>query len=179
MRRGAAGFTVLELLTVITVLAILAAIAIPGFGYLAASTKVKAASTELYLAMVRTRSESVKRNRSAAVVAHADGWQAGWQVIVDANNDGDFEDVGAGNDRLVSEQGELRRVAITLEPDCASPPCTMVVFRPSGRIADTVPEGASPPSFNVTAEDQDRKVDLLRCVRADLTGRPFVRPEAC
>lgn len=166
MRRGAAGFTVLELLTVIAVMGILAAIAIPGFGYLAASTKVKGASTELYLAMVRARSEAVKRNRAAAVVAHADGWQAGWRVIADANNDGDFDDVAANTDRLVSTQGALARVTITMAG-------TSVIFRPTGRISGAV------PAFQVTSEDQDRKVGLLRCVRTDLTGRPYVKPEAC
>lgn len=179
MRRGAAGFTVLELLTVMAVMGILAAIAIPGFGYLAASTKVKGASTELYLAMVRARSEAVKRNRAAAVVANAAGWQNGWRIIADANNDGDFDDVAANTDRLVTEQGDLRRVQITLAPACGSPPCTRVVFRPNGRIADNVADGASPPAFLVTSENQDRKVDLLRCVQADLTGRPYVKQGAC
>ncbi len=48
-----------------------------------------------------------------------------------------------------------------------------VVFRPNGRISGTAPE------FSVTAEDQDRKVDLMRCVETDLTGRPYVKQEAC
>jgi type IV fimbrial biogenesis protein FimT len=179
MRRGAAGFTMLELLTVIAVIGILVSIAIPGFGYLAASTKVKGASTELYLAMVRARSEAVKRNRAVSVRANAAGWQAGWQVIADANNDGDFNDVAANADRLVASQGEVRQVSITLGPACGSPPCTQVVFRPTGRIADNIDDGASPPAFDVTSEDKDRRVDLLRCVRTDLTGRPYVKAEAC
>lgn len=164
--RHAAGFSLLELMAVISIMAILTALAIPGFGYLAASTKVKAASTELYLAMVRARSEAVKRNRAVSVVAHADGWQAGWQVIADANNDGDFLDVATDDDRLIVEQGTLARVTVTMAS-------TSVVFRPTGRISGAAPE------FEVTSEDQDRKVDLLRCVQADLTGRPYVKPEAC
>lgn len=167
MRLRSAGFTLLEMMVVISIIGILVAIAIPGFGYLAASTKVKGASTELYLALIRTRSEAVKRNRSVAIVASADGWQAGWQIIADTSPtppDGDF-DVGAG-DRLVIEQGELKRVSITSADDS-------IVFRPTGRVA-----GAS-PAFVVTSEDQDRKVDLKRCVFADLTGRPFVKSEGC
>lgn len=170
MRRGVAGFTVLELLTVMTVLGILAAIAIPGFGYLAASTRVKGASTELYLALVRARSEAVKRNRSVtvrAVSGDKDTWNAGWQIIADANNDGDYDDVATDNDRLIVDQGTLRRISITAASDS-------IIFRPTGRIS-----GDASAAFEVTAEDQDRKVDLLRCVRTDLTGRPYVKPEAC
>jgi type IV fimbrial biogenesis protein FimT len=166
MRRGSAGFTMLELMAVITIMAILAALAIPGFGYLAANTKVKGASTELYLAMIRARSESVKRNRGVALVAISgdeDNWQAGWQVIADGDNDGAF-DPDDDDDRVVYQQGELKRVAITMADDT-------VVFRPTGRISGAAPE------FDVASEDPEH--DLKRCVSADLTGRPYIRTEAC
>jgi type IV fimbrial biogenesis protein FimT len=158
----------LELLTVIAILAILASIAIPGFGYLAASTKVKNAATDVYLAMIRARSESVKRNRAVAVVAtsgDANNWGAGWQIIADGNNDGDFLDVGTDDDRLIIEQGVVKRVAITMGE-------TSVVFRPTGRVS-----GATPPDFDIRSEDNE--YPLERCVSTDLTGRPYVRPEAC
>jgi type IV fimbrial biogenesis protein FimT len=164
MKRGAAGFTLLEALMVMAIIGILASIAIPGFGYLTASTKVKSASTELYLAMIRARSEAVKRNRSVAVVATSgdeDNWQAGWQIIADANNDGDFDDVGTDQDRLVIEQGAIQRVSITMAED-------QVVFRPTGRIS-----GAA-PTFQVGSQDPDY-ADMEREVTADLTGRPYVK----
>jgi type IV fimbrial biogenesis protein FimT len=166
MRRASAGFTLTELLIVIAIMGVLVAMALPGFGYLSATTKVKNASTEVYLALMRARSEAVKRNRSVSIVANPAGWQAGWQIIADGNNDGDFDDVASEDDRLVSDQGELKRVSIAMAS-------TSVVFRPTGRIA-----GAA-PSFAVTSEDSDRKVDLQRCVQADLTGRPYVKAEAC
>lgn len=161
MRPRSSGFSLLELMTVITILAILASVAIPGFGHLAASTKVKGASTELYLAMVRARSEAVKRNRAVSIVADAAGWGAGWQIIADGNNDGDFADV-PDPDRIVIQQGALNRVSITMA-------ATSVVFRPTGRVS-----AAAVPVFTVTSEDQDRKEDLQRTVTVDLTGRPYV-----
>jgi type IV fimbrial biogenesis protein FimT len=167
MRRGSAGFTILEAMIVITILGVLAVFAIPSFGYLAASTRVKGASTELYLALIRARAESVKRNRSVAVVAtsgNKDTWAAGWRIIADANNDGDFGDVGSGNDRLVIEQGNLSGLIIKMGD-------TSVVFRPTGRIF-----GAS-PEFDVAPEKAG--YDLARCISADLTGRPYTKPVAC
>lgn len=169
MRRAIAGFTVIEMMTVISIIGILVAIALPAFGYLAASTKVKAASTELYLTMIRARSEAVKRNRAVAVVATSGDenvWQSGWRVIADGNNDGDYLDTPA-TDRIVYEQDAVRRVTISMATNT-------VVFRPDGRISSP-----AVVEFSVASEDPDRRVELVRCVETDLTGRAYVKQEAC
>jgi type IV fimbrial biogenesis protein FimT len=168
MRRGA-GFSLLELMVVLSIIGILVSIAIPGFGYLAASTKVKGASTELYLALIRARSESVKRNRSVQVVATSGDetrWNEGWRVIADQNNDGDYDDTAADQDRIIVEQGELQRVTITMAVD-------NVVYRPTGRIAN-----AAKPEFDISSEDTEYD-NLERCVSADLTGKPFIKTAGC
>lgn len=159
MRRASSGFSVLELMAVISIMAILAALAIPGFGYLTASTRVKGASTELYLALIRARSESVKRNRGVAIVATSGdpaNWGAGWQVIVDTNDDGVF------NDQVIATQGALSRVVITMATNT-------VVFRPTGRIS-----GATQPAFTVKSADPAH-AGMVRTISADLTGRPYVQ----
>lgn len=167
MRRGVAGFTMLEAMIVVALIGILASLAIPGFGRLSASTKVKSASTELYLGLIRARSESVKRNRIAGVVAISgdeDNWQAGWRVIADGSTpaDGDLVDP---EDRVVYQQGALPRVAIKMA-------ASSVEFRPTGRIV-----GAA-PAFDVTSQDPAYG-SIKRCVSADLTGRPYIKSENC
>ena len=94
----------------------------------------------------------------------ANNWQAGWQIIADDNNDGDYADVASSDDRLISEQGPLKRVSIVMADD-------NVVFRPTGRISGAQPE------FDVGSDDPE--FALKRCVSADLTGRPYIRTEAC
>ena len=168
MRRGA-GFSLLELMVVLSIIGILVSIAIPGFGYLAASTKVKGASTELYLALIRARSESVKRNRGVQVIATSGDetrWDEGWRVIADQNNDGDYDDTASDDDRLIAEQGVLQRVTITMATD-------NVVYRPTGRIS-----GAAQPAFDISSEDTEYD-NLERCVSADLTGKPYIKTEGC
>ncbi len=165
--RGSAGFTLIEMLMVIAILGVLASIAFPSFNYLSANTKVKSASTELYLAMIRARSESVKRNRPVGVVAtsgNKDTWHTGWSVVADGNQDGDFTD-GEPTDRLIATQGSLSAVTIKMAD-------TNVVFRPNGRLSGAAPQ------FEVTATDAKQSA-LSRCVSADVTGRPYIKTKAC
>jgi type IV fimbrial biogenesis protein FimT len=166
MGRQPAGFTLLEMMVVLSIMGILVAFALPSFGWLSASTKVKNASTELYLALLRARSESVKRNRGVAIVATSgdeDHWEAGWRVIADSDNDGAYN---GADDLVVIEQGPLQRVVITMAADT-------VIYRPTGRVS-----AAAKPEFDVQSDDADYAT-LERCVSADLTGKPYIKTTGC
>jgi type IV fimbrial biogenesis protein FimT len=162
MRTRASGFTLLELMIVIAIAGVLAAMAIPSFKYLASTTKLKSASTEMYLAMIRARNEAVKRNRQVAVVPNAAGWAAGWNVIVDADKSGAF--TTGGGDITVMATSAPQRVTITEKNNL-----TQVVFLTSGRVQTA-------PSLQITSQEES---DKKRCIRADLTGKPYTSEGAC
>lgn len=167
MRRATSGFSVLELMMVLAILGVLSAIAFPSFRYLSSSTKVKSASTELYLALIRARNEAVKRNRLVSLTSNAAGWQAGWQIVADDNNDGAFTSA----DRVVLDSGAIPRVTIT-SPDAS------FVFLASGRVLTPDPPPFTPwmPRVEVTS---DETPSMQRCISADLTGKPFTKEGAC
>lgn len=144
------GFTLLELLTVIAILAVLAVIGVPSFSDMIAKSRAIATATSLQLALVKARSEAVKRNASVSIVPNAGGWVAGWQL----------RDTG-GN--VIGVEDALRGVTV-------STTATTVVYRPSGRIF------GSAPSFEVTAAN---RTSVKRCVSAELSGRPYVAEGQC
>lgn len=159
MPRPASGFTLLEMMIVIAIIGIVAAVGLPSFRYLTSSTKVKSASTELYLGLIRARNEAVKRNRLVSVSKNAAGWAAGWQIIADDNQDGVF----TGADRMVHETSAQARVTITSDQDS-------VVFLSSGRILGAL------PVLEVTSAETPA---MKRCITADLTGRPYTKEGDC
>ena len=92
----AAGFTLIELLTVVAVMAILAALATPSMARLVDSSRLTSASNGFLAAMYHARSEAIKRNGPVAlcksatglVCAVTGGWEQGWIVFHDTNNNG-------------------------------------------------------------------------------------------
>lgn len=90
------GFTLVEAITVAAVAAVLVSVAAPSLGALIDASRLTAASNELFADLLLTRSEAMKRRHKVVMCkspdglacAGAGGWEQGWIVFVDANDDG-------------------------------------------------------------------------------------------
>lgn len=91
------GFTLVELLISLAVMAVLMTFAVPSFHSLMDSSKLTAASNALLSSMHLARSEAIKRGARVVlcktangfVCAERGGWEQGWIVFHDANNNGE------------------------------------------------------------------------------------------
>lgn len=94
--RPARGFTLVEAAVVVAVLAILATVAMPSMGRMVDSTRLATLSNDFLSSMYLARSEAIKRNRPVAMCKSSDGiecaasggWEQGWIVFHDPNNNG-------------------------------------------------------------------------------------------
>lgn len=115
------GFTLVELLVVLAVGAILLTIAIPGYAFLANTSRLAAATNDVVTALQLARSEAVKRGTrvtvckssnpmAASPACHpAASWQQGWLVFVDGGVRGAID----AGDTLLWGHGPLAAGAIT------------------------------------------------------------------
>lgn len=96
---AAHGYSLPELLVTLSVLAILVTLAVPAFARLGESMKLTALSNNFLSQLHVARSEAIKRNARAAlcksgdglVCSSAGGWEQGWILFHDANNNGTRE----------------------------------------------------------------------------------------
>jgi len=146
-----AGFTLFELILTVTILGILTAFAVPSYTRLMANQQAKSASTALYMAMVKARSEAIKRNVNITIGANAGGWQSGW-TLQDLTN-------SAGVN--IDAETALNGVTVTTNPSGL----TSLVYQSSGRISAT-----TYPQIVFTASNWP---SAQYCVSADLGGRPY------
>lgn len=148
-KRNAAGFTLVEAMVVVSIIAILASLAAPSFSDFIASQRAKAVATDLYIALMKARSEAVKRNTNVTLSQKTGGWQNGWQIPDPSNASIILEDHGAIKGVTISTQANI-------------------TYQSSGRV-----QGTSAPSFTITASGASR------CVSVDLSGRPYVKASSC
>lgn len=92
---GAAGFSLIEMLTTVSVLAILLAIVAPGFASLLSANTLSAAQSELTASIMLARGEALRRGSQVGVAALAPTagaeFSGGWVIYQDANSNGQFD----------------------------------------------------------------------------------------
>lgn len=150
--RRAGGFTLLELLAGIAIMSVLAAVAAPSLSELVASQRAKSAASDVFTALLRTRSEAIKRNTEVTLAPKTAGsWAAGWTVAHPVTANLMLLDHGAVNGGTISGPAS-------------------VVYQPNGRV-----KGATAPAFDIQVSGGVQR----RCITVDLSGRPFQQSTAC
>jgi type IV fimbrial biogenesis protein FimT len=87
--------TLIELMVTIAIAAVLGGLAAPSFKGLMASNQLKSHASSLLSSLLLARSEAIKRNGRVILCKSADGlacttaggWQHGWVIFADADND--------------------------------------------------------------------------------------------
>ncbi|MEJ2574420.1 MAG: GspH/FimT family pseudopilin [Gammaproteobacteria bacterium] len=149
-----AGFTLMELLVTISIAGIMAMIAVPSFNALSNEQHAKNTATNIYIGLLRARSEALKFNQSVSISPKAGGWQNGWQIA------------NTGTGAVLEDQGPLKGLTIT----ATTGPGT-IVYNSYGRV-----QGGK-TSLQLTTTDGNPVVS--RCVTVGPSGRPYIKASSC
>ena len=150
--RQARGFTLAELLAVVAIMAVMATVAAPSLSELIASQRAKGAATDVFTALLRARSEAIKRNTEVSLAPKTAGsWGDGWSIAHPGNAT-----------IMLLDHGKVSGATI-------SGPAA-VAYLPNGRI-----KGAAAPEFDIQVGGGKQR----RCISVDLSGRPFQTSTAC
>jgi len=91
IRSHARAFTLIEMMVTLAILAVLATMAAPHLTDFVRNSNLTSAANNLSSALAAARSEAMKRNRPAMVIAQPGGWKNGFIAFVDMDRDGAFD----------------------------------------------------------------------------------------
>lgn len=154
--RGAAGFSVIELMVALAIMSLLMGVAVPAFNGMVASQRVKTVTTDFHTSLLQARSEAVKRNRTVRIrpPAGSSDWGDGWVIP---------NPVTLGSDtNPLAPLRPIEGVAITSD-------ATYFDFSASGRVeSDDTPNSDGELILQiVSVVDSSKK----RCLAIGLAGR--------
>ena len=147
--RACRGFNLIELVVTIAIISILATVAVPSFTGTITRMKAQGAASDLHMALIKTRSEAIKRNANVTL-AIADGGK-GWSIYPTAAEGNVLDSYTVSGNVSISGAGSVE-------------------YNSSGRIAGLVSFGIKAVMGSESAE---------RCVSTSLSGQPKVKKSAC
>jgi type IV fimbrial biogenesis protein FimT len=171
MKRRAAGFTLVELMTVIFIMAVLAFVVVPSFQDTIGRNAVEGQQLELMTALSQARQEAITRNLKVSICRSIDGtncagvgdWGSGWIIF---KNMGTAGTVAAGAD-VLAKHGPLKQGVTVRLLDSGDTARAFMQFDPSGFVAST--SAASSGTFVLCPSD--KTVNRARAVLVNAVGR--------
>jgi len=144
------GFTLTELMITIAIAAVIATLAVPSFNSIIERNRAKSAAVDVFLALLKTRSEAVRRNASVTLSPKSGNWANGWQIL----NPSDAS--------VLDDHNALSGVTVGGPAN--------IVYNSSGRM-----EGGS-SNFDILSTGDTA---VGRCVTIDPSGRPYTKEASC
>lgn len=173
-RTAEGGYSLVELIMVVAIVGVLSAIAAPSFARLLAETRVGDASSDLFAAVLQTRSEALKRHQRVVLCVSGDGadcaseggWEQGWIVFEDGNENGRRD-----ADEPLMRTGEARpgRVGISGDGSVGR----YVSYVASGRTQQLVTGAWQAGTLTICSEGLARRIIINR------VGRPRIAAGRC
>lgn len=162
------GATLLELIVVLAVSAILLTIAIPGFSALFHSNRLTGTTNALVASLHLARSEAIKRSSrvvmcpSSGGTCAAGGWQQGWLVFHDANNNAQRD---AAEPVVLAHPPLSAGMWVTSKGSTAG----YISYTPTG---ETQQVSGAIQAGTLTLCNASGRLDSARAVVVSRTGRP-------
>jgi type IV fimbrial biogenesis protein FimT len=170
---GCRGFTLLELLVAVTATLVLLLVAAPSMSAVINSMKLTSASNNLLSHIYLARSEAIKRkgrvvlckSADGATCASSGGWEQGWIVFHDSNNNGVID---AGELVIARQQSLPAALKLTGNQNVAK----YVSFESSG---STRLVGGGFQAGTLTLCRQSASANEARQIILNAVGRPRVQ----